>query len=77
MEEVRPGIYQHFKGEHMLYEVVATAIHTETNEELVVYKSLYDSPEFPINTWFVRPKKMFLETVERDGKVMPRFKYLG
>ena len=68
---VKPGKYQHFKG--MLYEVVGEAYHSETLEEMVVYKALYDN-DLGYGTLFVRPKKMFLEKVTRDGKTMPRFK---
>ncbi|MBI4122208.1 MAG: DUF1653 domain-containing protein [Parcubacteria group bacterium] len=65
--EVKPGQYRHFKG--FLCEVIGVAKHSESGEELVVYK--HDGQ------WWVRPVAMFLETVERDGKTMPRFTYLG
>ena len=68
--EIKLGIYQHFKGNK--YEVIGQARHSETQEELVVYRALYGD-----NTLWVRPKKMFLEEVEIDGKKTPRFKYLG
>lgn len=73
--EVKLGKYQHFKGK--LYEVIGVARHSETLEEFVVYRALYDSPEFGKNALWVRPKKMFLETVTKDGKKIPRFKFLG
>ena len=75
MEEVKPGKYQHFKGK--FYEVIGVAHHSETFEELVVYRALFDSPEFGHNALWVRPKKMFLETVEHQGKKVPRFRYVG
>jgi len=65
MRSPRPGIYKHYKGG--LYEVFDTAIHSETEEELVVYRSLYGT--FRLN---VRPKQMFLDDVDR-----PDFKYKG
>ncbi len=65
----------HFKGKE--YEVIGTAHHSETLEELVVYRALYDSPEFGPNALWVRPKSMFFETVEVDGIKVPRFKYTG
>jgi hypothetical protein len=65
---VRIGKYRHFKGG--LYEVLGVARHCETEEELVVYKNGRG------DLW-VRPKAMFLETVTHDGRVVPRFAYLG
>ena len=64
--EIQPGRYRHFKGKE--YEVLHLARHSETEEWMVVYRALYG--EFGI---WVRPASMWLETVERDGKVMPRF----
>ena len=74
MESIKKGKYQHYKGK--LYEVIDVARHSETLEELVVYKALYDSPEFGNNSIWVRPKEMFFETVIVDGKEIPRFEYL-
>lgn len=71
MEGLAPGTYRHYKGK--LYEVLGIARHSETLEELVVYRALYDSPEFGKNALWVRPKEMFLETVTVDGKIVPRF----
>ena len=64
------GKYRHFKGKE--YEVLAVAKHSETLEEMVVYRALYGEGD----VW-VRPLCMFLETVEKDGKVFPRFTYIG
>lgn len=69
------GIYQHFKGN--LYEVIGFARHSENpNEEFVVYKALYDHPEFGENSLWVRPKSMFFENVTREGNTFPRFKFI-
>lgn len=65
------GVYKYFKGN--LYKVIAVARDSETLEEIVVYQALYDSEKFGSKPIFVRPKKMFLENVEREGKVMKRF----
>jgi len=68
------GKYQHYKGK--TYEVIGIARHSETLEELVVYRALYNSVEFGENVLWVRPLKMFGETVKIDGKEVPRFKYI-
>ena len=67
---VRPGRYRHFKGKE--YEVLGVARHSETEEELVVYRALYGD----FGLW-VRPVSMWNETVERDGKTFRRFTYIG
>ena len=66
MNTIKPGIYRHFKGNR--YEVIGTAKHSETLEEMVVYRALYGEG----GLW-VRPAAMWNETVERDGKVFQRF----
>jgi len=75
MKEVKLGKYRHWKGK--MYEVIGIAKHSETLEELVVYRALYDSREFGKNALWVRPKKMFLENVIVNGKEVPRFKFIG
>jgi len=70
METIKPGRYRHFKGRE--YEVLGIARHSETEEELVVYRALYG--EFGL---WVRPVSMWNETVERDGKTFLRFTYIG
>jgi len=75
MKKVKLGKYEHFKGK--MYEVIGVARHSETLEELVVYRALYHDEKFGKNALWVRPKKMFLETTVVDGKEVPRFKYVG
>ena len=58
--------YRHFKGKE--YQVLHIATHSETLEEMVVYKQLYGNG----GIW-VRPKTMFTEFIELDGKVIKRF----
>ena len=70
MESIKPGRYRHFKGKE--YEVLGIARHSETEEELVVYRALYGD----FSLW-VRPVSMWNETVERDGKTFRRFTYIG
>ena len=67
---VRCGRYRHFKGGE--YEVVGIARHSETREDMVVYRALYGEG----GLW-VRPASMWEETVTRDGKTSPRFTYIG
>jgi len=64
------GRYRHYKGNE--YEVLGTGIHTESEEKMVIYKALYP----PYETW-LRPYTMFFETVEIDGKEVPRFTKLS
>lgn len=68
--EVPPGHYQHFKGN--FYEVLGVARHSETEEELVVYRPLDGA-----GALWVRPWRMFLEQVRQNDALVPRFRYLG
>ena len=70
MEEIKKGIYRHFKGN--MYEVIDIANHSETLEKYVVYRALYGKKEL-----WIRPLSMWNETVERDGKTFKRFEYIG
>ena len=67
---IKLGKYKHYKGN--LYEVIGIAHHSETLEDLVVYRALYGD----FDLW-VCPLKMFLENVEINGVTIPRFEYLG
>lgn len=60
------GKYRHYKGKE--YEVIGIAKHSETLEDLVVYRALYDDKQI-----WVRPVKMFLEEVEVGGNKILRF----
>lgn len=73
MREITPGsLWKHFKGG--TYEIVAIAKDCEDpSREVVVYKSLYETPEHPIGTIWVREKENFLEKITRDGKTFWRF----
>ena len=68
--KLKPGKYRHFKGNE--YEVLGVANHSETLEEMVVYRALYGEQ----GLW-VRPLSMWLETVERDGQTYQRFTWIG
>lgn len=63
------GIYQHYKGQQ--YRVIGVATHSESEEKLVVYQTLYGA----FDLW-VRPLSMFTEQVEVDGQLQPRFALL-
>ena len=67
--EIKPGKYRHFKGN--LYEVIGIAHHSETMEEMVVYRALYAE-----HGLWVRPASMWEEVVDRDGYHGPRFQYV-
>lgn len=66
MTTITPGRYRHFKGKE--YDVLGVALHSETLEELVVYRKRYD--DFGLR---LRPAAMFLEHVSREGYEGPRF----
>lgn len=68
--ELRPGHYRHYKDKP--YRVHGLALHTETNEWMVVYEALYGE-----GGMFVRPAAMFVETVEAGGRRVPRFARVG
>ncbi len=70
MNEIKPGRYRHYKGHD--YQVIGLATHSETEEALVVYYPLYGD-----RALWVRPLSMFIETVEKDGEVIPRFAWVG
>ena len=70
MAEIQPGRYRHYKGNE--YTVLGVARHSETLEELVVYRQEYGER----GLW-VRPAAMFTETVEVEGRAVLRFRLLG
>lgn len=67
---IKPGIYKHYKNKK--YKVICEATHSESEEQVVVYQCLYDD----YSMW-VRPKEMFTELVEVDGKRIPRFEFVS
>lgn len=67
--ELKLGKYRHFKGKE--YELIGVATHSETMEQMVVYRALYGEQ----GLW-VRPAAMWTATVERNGYTGPRFQYI-
>jgi hypothetical protein len=74
MEQIKLGKYQHFKG--MIVEVIGIATHSETMEEMVVYNHPDSVKGKNADTLWARPKSMFLEQVDINGKKVPRFKLI-
>jgi len=64
------GVYRHYKGNQ--YEVIGFAKHSETLEDMVIYKALYGESK----TW-VRPFSMWDNPIEIDGRTVKRFEYVG
>lgn len=73
--KIELGKYRHFKGGEV--EVLSVAHHSETLEEVVVYKCNYDSRTFGRGSIWVRPLNMFLEEVEFEGKKVKRFEKIS
>ncbi len=72
--EPKLGAYYHFKHPELHYEVLGVALHTETEEKMVVYRRLFDDHQM-----FVRPLAMFMEDVDKPelNYKGPRFIYVG
>lgn len=68
--DIKLGKYRHFKGNE--YEVIGIGKHSETLEEMVIYRALYGD-----GGYWVRPASMWNEEVVRDGKTYTRFTYIG
>ena len=66
---MKSGLYQHYKGQE--YEVLGVCRHSETLEEMIVYRALYSD----YGLW-VRPKALFEEVILYKGKKTPRFQFI-
>ncbi len=74
------GVYEHYKStpeDRRYYQVLGFARHTETDEILAVYVPLYVTPDHTGLRLQVRPLDMFMEDVEHNGEVVPRFRYIS
>lgn len=67
---IQAGVYRHYKGN--TYQVIGIAKHSETEEDLVVYRALYGA----FGLW-VRPIDMFCEEVEVGGQLVSRFELIA
>ena len=67
---MKTGVYEHYKGSK--YQVIDTATHSETEELMVLYRTMYGNKDL-----WVRPYNMFCENITVDSKTVPRFKYIG
>ncbi len=73
MKKIEIGAkYRHYKGKE--YEIIGVAKHSETLEDMIVYKPLYEIKEFRKDLLWVRPMNMFFEKVVVGGKRIDRFK---
>ena len=70
MKPIKLGVYRHYKGNE--YEAIGFAKHSETLEDMVIYKALYGEG----GTW-VRPLSMWENPIEVGGKTVKRFEYVG
>lgn len=70
MNPIPLGRYRHYKGNQ--YEVIGFAQHSETLEQMVIYKALYGEG----GTW-VRPLSMWENLIDVDGQTVKRFEYIG
>lgn len=66
---IEKGVYKHYKGGY--YEVIDVVTHSETYEEMVLYRPQYGE----MKLW-VRPINMFKENVSINEEEIPRFKFI-
>ncbi len=69
MNSLELGMYKHYKGG--VYEVLGTALHSETLEPYVYYR--HTSDDNNLSEFWIRPLSMFIENVEVNGQLVQRF----
>lgn len=69
IKKPKKGIYKHFKGNY--YLVIDIGKHTDTLEEFIIYKALYDNGDI-----WIRPLYQFNEAVKYNNECVPRFKFI-
>jgi hypothetical protein len=72
---IKQGFYRHYKGK--TYMVLSVAKHSETLEDVVIYRALYTDEKFGDYAFWVRPASMFIDEVEVDGNKVPRFSLMS
>lgn len=73
--KLKKGKYRHYKGKHC--EVLWLALHSETGEELVIYRNCEDSQVTGEEQLRARPYTIFVDEIEKDGKKVSRFSFVG
>lgn len=79
MNAPEKGFYYHYKHNpngsvnNYSYEVISVGTNTETHEKLVIYRSLYQTETQGGTNYWLRPLNMFMENVEKEEKIFPRF----
>jgi len=73
---LKKGLYRHNKTGN-LYEVLGVALHTESSEQMVIYRAKYEPASDDVQyELFARPYAMFTELVTIGGQTMPRFEHV-
>jgi len=75
-EQVKPGTYRNFRGKLFVVEPENLVHHSETTQEMIVYRALFSMKDFGQNSLWVLPKDLFLSQVTVAGEKIPRFQYL-
>lgn len=68
--------YRHYKTKQ-LYEIIGTALHSETHEDMIVYRALYECEKYGLHQIWVRPAKMFFEKIQVGDTQLPRFELVS
>ncbi|MBT4824898.1 DUF1653 domain-containing protein [Candidatus Woesearchaeota archaeon] len=74
MSNIKKGKYKHYKGK--FYDVLEIGRDADTLEEFIVYKALYEDPEFGKNALWVRKKESFLKQKIKEGKKVIRYEFV-
>lgn len=75
IKAINNGKYRHYKNKQ-LYEVIGTALHSETYEEMIIYRALYECKKYGLHQIWVRPATMFFEIIQVGDTKLPRFELI-